>query len=214
MANSSKANLEGTLLLTGANGGIATGFLTQFLKSPNAHSTRGYYTVRDPSTAETLRTTLRTHKPPNHSYEIAKLDMSSLKSVREGAKEINTAVASGSLPPIRALVLNAGVQQCELDFTDDGIERTFAINYLHQFLLVLLLLQSMDQKHGRIILIGSTQIWPNWWANERWYENESQKTFFPGSVEELARAEKQGEKGLNWGMRTYAMSKVLLIMFM
>jgi NAD(P)-dependent dehydrogenase (short-subunit alcohol dehydrogenase family) len=103
---------KGTLLLTGANGGIATGFVAQFLRSPFASSIKGYYGVRDPAKADSIRTTLKNHVPHDHDYEIATLDFSSLESVREAAKKINQQVASGSLPPIRALVLNAGTQVC------------------------------------------------------------------------------------------------------
>lgn len=39
--------------------------------------------------------------------------------------------------------------------TDDGLEMTWHINYLANFLLSLLLLQSMDKKDGRILLVSS-----------------------------------------------------------
>lgn len=60
------------------------------------------------------------------------------------------------MPPIRALILNAGV----LDFgkqtwTSDGFDVTFASNYLGHWLLTLLLLQSMDKEAGTIVVIGS-----------------------------------------------------------
>jgi NAD(P)-dependent dehydrogenase (short-subunit alcohol dehydrogenase family) len=65
-------------------------------------------------------------------------------------------VSAGQIPPIRALILNAGF----LDFgkqswTDDGLDVTFAANYLGHWLLTLLLLRSMDKKAGQIIVIGS-----------------------------------------------------------
>lgn len=162
MTNLSKVQPEGTLLLTGANGGIAIGFVKQFLTSHYKTSIKGYYSVRNPSKADALRSVLAASETQGHDYEVAALDMGSFQSVRTAAQDINERVASGSLPPIRALVLNAGVQETTLNFTDDGIERTFAVNYLHQFLLVLLLLQSMDKEHGRIVVIGSTSIWTDW----------------------------------------------------
>lgn len=39
--------------------------------------------------------------------------------------------------------------------SDDGYEMTWQVNFLANQLLTLLLLQSMDKKNGRILLIGS-----------------------------------------------------------
>jgi NAD(P)-dependent dehydrogenase (short-subunit alcohol dehydrogenase family) len=99
------------------------------------------------------------------------------------------------------------------DFTNDGIEHTFAINYLHNFLLVLLLLQSMDKEHGRIVCIGSTQQFTDWLPNASHYPTEDQKTFFT-TVDKLARGEAATESKVAAGIRRYAMSIVMRIMFM
>ncbi|KAE9986585.1 hypothetical protein EG328_005194 [Venturia inaequalis] len=204
---------KGTLLLTGANGGIATGFVSQFLKSPHASQYKGYYTVRDPASASTIRNILESSNASSHEYEIAPLDMSTLESTRKGAAAINKRVAEGTLPPIRALVLNAGVQDSKLDFTADGIERVFAINYLHQFLLVLLLLQSMDREHGRIVLIGSTSAFPDWWPNKSTYKTEEQKLAFT-NIDEVAKGKRVIDNEFEAAQRRYGGSKVLMIMFM
>ena len=65
-------------------------------------------------------------------------------------------VSSGEIPPIRALILNAGY----LDFgkqsrTSNGVDDTFAVNYLGHWLLTLMLLGSMDKAAGRIVYIGT-----------------------------------------------------------
>jgi NAD(P)-dependent dehydrogenase (short-subunit alcohol dehydrogenase family) len=67
-----------------------------------------------------------------------------------------TRISAGEIPPIRALILNAGF----LDFgkqswTKDGLDTTFAANYLGHWLLTLLLLKSIDKESGRILVIGS-----------------------------------------------------------
>jgi hypothetical protein len=68
------------------------------------------------------------------------------------AEDINARVARGTLPPIRALVLNAAWQEANAETllpktcTNDGYEATFAIKYLASFLFVLLLLQSIDNE--------------------------------------------------------------------
>lgn len=60
------------------------------------------------------------------------------------------------MPPIRALILNAGSHSFALQtWTSDGLDTTFAANYLGHWLLTLLLLQSMDKEGGRIVVLGS-----------------------------------------------------------
>lgn len=39
--------------------------------------------------------------------------------------------------------------------SDDGFEMTWQVNFLANFVLSLLLLQSMDEREGRILIIGS-----------------------------------------------------------
>lgn len=39
--------------------------------------------------------------------------------------------------------------------TDDGFDMTWQVNFLANMLLSLLLLQSMDKEHGRILIVGS-----------------------------------------------------------
>ncbi|TQV92886.1 hypothetical protein IF1G_08189 [Cordyceps javanica] len=69
---------------------------------------------------------------------------------------MNARVAEGKLPPVRALVLNAGFQEHTTQTkTEDGFDMTFQVNYFSQFLLVLLLLQSMDKESGHKLAIGS-----------------------------------------------------------
>lgn len=87
---------------------------------------------------------------------MAALDLSRLSSVRQAAADINARVAAGSLPRIRCLILNAAYQEhTTQDFTPDGFDMTFQCNYLSHWLLVLLLLQSMDRERGRVVVVGS-----------------------------------------------------------
>lgn len=39
--------------------------------------------------------------------------------------------------------------------SEDGYEMSWQVNYLSNFILVLLLLQSMDKTNGRILIVGS-----------------------------------------------------------
>src|SRR5947209_1674379 len=59
-------------------------------------------------------------------------------------------------PPLRALILNAAFQEATTQtLTEDKRDMTFAVNYLANFLLVLLLLRSMDEEYGRIVFVSS-----------------------------------------------------------
>lgn len=65
-------------------------------------------------------------------------------------------IASDEIPPIRALILNAGYQDFgKQTSTADGLDTVFAANYLGHWLLTMLLLQSIDKRAGRIVVIGS-----------------------------------------------------------
>ena len=76
-------------------------------------------------------------RPPSH-HEILSPDISTLASVSAGAKAINDRVASGALPPIRALILNAAIQHNQgQTFTNDGLKSNFGVDYLSNVLFVL-----------------------------------------------------------------------------
>lgn len=148
---------KGTILVTGANGGLGSAILSQIVQSPSlAQDHHGLYTVRSVQSAASAEKALQRAGSANHKYELVPLDLSSLASVRKFAADVNDRVAKGAVPPIRALVLNAGWQEYGTQtITDDGFDMAFKTNYLGHFLLTLLLLQSMDKKDGRIVVLGS-----------------------------------------------------------
>ncbi len=149
----------GTILLTGANGSLGSAIVSKIISSPDlASSYHGIYTVRQVDRATALNSLLQTVPAPQqqHAHETVTLDLSRLDSVREVARDINSRVAAGLLPPLRAVILNAAYQEhTTQDFTRDGFDMTFQCNYLSHWLLVLLLLQSMDKEHGRVVILGS-----------------------------------------------------------
>ncbi|KAF7545148.1 hypothetical protein G7Z17_g9407 [Cylindrodendrum hubeiense] len=106
------ASSQGTIVLTGANGGLGSAIVTNLLKKPELAAYTGVYTVRKAATATALKRVLDAG-PASHKHDIVDLDLSSLVSVRETAAEINRRVAAGDLPPIRALILNAAYQDHE-----------------------------------------------------------------------------------------------------
>lgn len=149
---------RGTILLTGANGGLGSAIVSKIISSPDlATSYHGIYTVRRVDRAATLDSLLRNASTQQqHAHETMALDLSRLESVREVARDINERVAAGLLPPLRAIILNAAYQEYTThDFSPDGFDMTFQCNYLSHWLLVLLLLQSLDKEHGRVVVLGS-----------------------------------------------------------
>jgi NAD(P)-dependent dehydrogenase (short-subunit alcohol dehydrogenase family) len=213
MITPAESDFQGTIVVTGANGGLGSAFVEQFLHSSLPY--HGVFTVRERSASSsgTLERLLSETKG-SHAHRIAQLDLCSLASVRAFAENINSLVSTRKIPKIRALVLNAARQSFKgIRLTTDGFEATFAVNYLSNFLLVLLLLHSMDAEEGRIILISSFTHDPQFYMNSSWAERS--KSLFT-DFELAAKPPAPGYHTNEFvaGMRRYALSKLLIIMFM
>jgi NAD(P)-dependent dehydrogenase (short-subunit alcohol dehydrogenase family) len=79
------------------------------------------------------------------------LDLASLASVRT----FTAAVGGSTLPPLHAIVCNAGVQVVSgVEHTRDGIEMTFGVNHLGHFALVHDLLDALARP-ARILVVSS-----------------------------------------------------------
>lgn len=148
------ASDNGTILLTGANGGLGTAIVDAIVSRPELSRRHGIYTVRDASTAFALQTALGGTN--SHPHDIISLELSNLENIRQVAAVVNAKVSAGEIPPVRALILNAAYRQQQGQTrTESGLDIAFATNYLGHWLLVMLLLQSMDQESGRIVVLGS-----------------------------------------------------------
>ncbi|KAI0113711.1 hypothetical protein GGR51DRAFT_506352 [Nemania sp. FL0031] len=218
---------KGSIFITGANGGLGSAIVQHIVSSPALAKTyHGVYTVRNVERATAVKSALQKANGAGHKYDLLPLDLSSLASTRKAAEDINKRVAEGSIPPIRALILNAAWQEYTTHtMTDDGFDMTFQANHLSHFLLTLLLLKSMDKKNGRIVILGS-------WSHDtsdkrntvpgllRAYEDEKWNLIFkePITTEPLARGKwsvPEDEPGTgNPGYRRYGASKLCEIMFM
>ncbi|KAK8131471.1 hypothetical protein PG984_007909 [Apiospora sp. TS-2023a] len=148
---------QGSIFVTGANGGLGSAIVDQIVRDPTlAANFHGLYTIRNPQRAAAVEQVLKGGGAGGHSYDLVPLDLGSLASVRAAAADVNRRVAEGSLPPIRALVLNAGWQEYTTQtWTADGFDQAFQANYLSHFLLTLLLLESLDRERGRVVVLGS-----------------------------------------------------------
>ncbi len=135
-----------------------------------------------------------------------KLDLSSLGSVRAAAESCHAMLKNGQIDPLQAIICNAGaVFLTPISYSVDGIEQTFAGNYLGHFLFVNLLLDDVSEG-GRIVFTASGT-----------HDPETMDGKVAGRAVEpnahaLAFAGKNGVKPISGGKR-YATSKLCLILF-
>ena len=81
---------------------------------------------------------------------LVKLDLASLASVKEAAKEIRTRYKS-----IDGLINNAGIMQTPQLQTADGFEMQLGTNHLGHFLWTGLLFDLVEKANGRIVTVSS-----------------------------------------------------------
>jgi NAD(P)-dependent dehydrogenase (short-subunit alcohol dehydrogenase family) len=137
-----------TLVITGGNAGLGYHCARAVLARPGW---RVVLACRDPERAAAAVEELRAASGPERVEAMA-LDLASLASVRGFADAL---ASRRDLPPLRALVCNAGLQVVSgARFTEDGYELTFAVNHLGHFLLAGRLLPLL-RAPGRIIFVSS-----------------------------------------------------------
>ncbi len=108
----------------------------------------GHERERITAAAEKLRRASKTQVEP------MLLNLGSQRSIRYFSENLSEKLREGGLPPLRALVCNAGVRMgAGIRYTTDGFEQTFGVNHLGHFLLVNLLLSQITAP-GRIIIVG------------------------------------------------------------
>lgn len=148
------ARVPHTIVITGATGGIGYATAQAVL-----HSSGGPWHVvvanRDPARAEAAVRRLTVDAAAGNTVESVPVDLASLQSVRAFAAAIVSRIQDGTLPPLQAVVCNAGVQAgASLTTTTDGLESTFAVNHLAHFLLVDEL-QSALLAPARVVVVAS-----------------------------------------------------------
>lgn len=209
--------MPGTIIVTGAAGGLGLAIAETVLTRPESFDC--LFTVRnnDAPRAKQLHQLIAS-SVNNHKASTPEIDLGRLDSIRSFACDVNAKVSSGKLPPIKALILNAAffMEKGSLQFTQDdkdvkGFEMHFAVNYLANFLLTLLLLESMDREHGRIVYVSS------WKHDAALRVNQGHKPEkLKWDPEELAHPKGQvsaGDEAAD-AMRRYGSSKLSLVMFM
>lgn len=207
--------MSSTVILTGATGGLGLAIAERVLARPESFTC--LFTVRNNNAPNAHQVhQLIALGSSNKKASTPELDLSNFNSVRAFAREVNQKVASGDLPPIRALILNAAIPIPKGDrkftqYEGESLEMVFAVNYLGNFLLTLLLLDSLDKKHGRIVYVSS-------WTHDKTMPINQRHSpeKLPWDLEELAHPKKEPES-LDQeadGMRRYGASKLCLTMFM
>lgn len=129
------------------------------------------------------------------------LDLADLSNVRKFVANYS----DQKYPPIAALVLNAALQfSGDVSYTNDGIEKTFAVNHVSHALLFYLLRPHLAAK-ARIVLTASG------------VHDPAQKTGLPDAkyvtAEGLAHPSAESRKE-NSGRQRYATSKLCNVMWM
>lgn len=89
---------------------------------------------------------------PNVKTRLLQLDLSSFRTVRAAAEEVNSWAE-----PIDVLINNAGVMACPFALSEDGIETQFATNHIGTFLFTNLIMKNIlaSGKGARIVNVSS-----------------------------------------------------------
>ncbi|RJE27103.1 short-chain dehydrogenase [Aspergillus sclerotialis] len=209
--------IDRTVLLTGANGSLAIPVVQQLLTNyPNYHAV---LTVRNPAASDPNTDQLRTIIAPfEDRVSVRALDLSNLSSVRDFATTLATDITAGSLPPLASIICNAYYWNLTAapNFTPDGFEKTFQVNYLAHAVLVQQLLESFgpspnapETRYGRIVLFGSDAIFPGKNSLEKYPPR------LADNLDDLARpAQDTDGDHMGHGFQRYALSKLAIVTWM
>ena len=135
-----------TVLITGADGGIGRE-ITKALAKKGATIVMACIDLND---ARPVYESIK-QESDNTSIEMMQIDLASLGSIREFAKQF-----SQEYSQLHVLINNAGIFCATREETPDGFEGTMGVNYLGPFLLTNLLLPILKQApEGRIVNVAS-----------------------------------------------------------
>ncbi|KAL2866071.1 uncharacterized protein BJX67DRAFT_388767 [Aspergillus lucknowensis] len=205
--------MAGTVILTGANGSLALGFVESFLALYPQHTlvaaVRNASPEKDPNTAKLIHLI---SKHPKADVRVEALDLGNLAGVRAFTDKIAARVSSKELPRISAIICNASAWSLEAGqkYTSDGYDASFQVCHLAHYLLVLKLLGSMDTTAGRVVMLGSVTHYA-----ERPNPLSSLTAQIPDKIEELVKPKPDPPKLVHdRGFQRYASAKLANVLFM
>ncbi|MBN2046700.1 MAG: SDR family NAD(P)-dependent oxidoreductase [Anaerolineaceae bacterium] len=100
---------------------------------------------------------------PEAQVDFVLADLSLQAEVRRAAAQIRQTLADHGIDHIDVLINNAGTFTSRRVLTEDGIERTFAVNHLAPFLLTHLLLDLLAASgDGRVLTVSSGSHYRTW----------------------------------------------------
>ncbi|MCA2980073.1 MAG: SDR family oxidoreductase [Myxococcaceae bacterium] len=136
-----------TMVVTGATSGIGLEASVQLAKQGH----RVVMVGRDDAKTQACVAQVQ-QRSGSQAVEPARCDFASQASVRALAEDLLR-----RCPRLDVLVNNAGTVFASYGKTEDGIERTFAVNHLGYFLLTNLLLDRLKQSApARVVVVAST----------------------------------------------------------
>ena len=198
-----------TVVITGGNTGLGFGCANAILKSPNGAPWHVILACRDEGRAQAAVDQLTSGAGVAGQVETMSLDLASLASVRAFAAELTKRLSTGTIPPLHAVVCNAGVNPLNTKrVTADGFESAFGINHLGHFLLVNELLPVLHSP-ARVVVVASG------------VHDPAQKSGVPAPAWNNPAALAHGELGpaaasdntLASGQRRYSTSKLANVYF-
>lgn len=137
---------EQTILITGATNGLGKQVAAELAGQGATVLVHGRDAARTESTVREI-----SENTGNDNVHCYLADLSSLEQVRSLAEKVK-----GSHDHLNILVNNAGVILPERRESEEGIELTFAVNYLSHFLLIRLLLPLLrESAPARIVNVAS-----------------------------------------------------------
>ncbi|XP_050406436.1 retinol dehydrogenase 13-like [Patella vulgata] len=159
-----------TVIVTGANTGIGKETALELAK----RGAKLILACRDMGRCEKARDEI-INESANRNIHCRKLDLASMKSIREFAEKINKEEAH-----LDILINNAGIMKCPKMLTEEGFEMQLGVNHLGHFLLTNLLLDKLKESApSRIINVSSLA---HLWATVNFDDLNSEKKYDGGAA--------------------------------
>lgn len=140
-----------TIIVTGSNTGIGKEAALELAKSGH----RILMLCRDSQKSQQAQQEIKAQSG-NHNVDLIPVDLSEPASIRAAAEQVKS-----QYPQIDVLVNNAGRYKVKRAENSNGVELTFAVNFLAPFLLSKLLLENLAASGEARIINVSSEVYKN-----------------------------------------------------